>query len=386
MRLLIISNMRHYVDDGKVMGWGPTAKEIDYLASLFTEVVHIGCLHTGPPPRSMVAYEAPNIRLIPVPPAGGSTLRDKLDIVRLVPLYLRAILREVPRADVVHVRCPANISLLALLALSCLRRPTRRWVKYAGNWRPAGREAVSYTLQRWYLQRGLHRGVVTVNGEWPDQPKHVHSFLNPCVTQRELADAERETTLKQLSSPIELIFVGRVEEPKGAGRAVEVLAELRRQGCAARLHLVGEGPGRQEFEQLAHELGVQDAVVFHGPLPRPEISELYARCHVILLPSRCSEGWPKVLSEAMAYGAVPIAGAVSSIPQYLERFGVGAVCPPQDIGAYVEAVRRYAADPAGWKAQSRLAAQQAAAFTYERYLERVTSILCLERPGTGGRR
>src|SRR3712207_3692431 len=107
-----------------------------------------------------------------------------------MPHYTRTIWRELPQADVVHVRCPANISLIAIVLLAVVRYPRRRWVKYAGNWQSYPVEAWSYRFQRWWLSSGLHRGVVTVNGHWPGQPAHVYSFLNPCFTEAELAAAQ----------------------------------------------------------------------------------------------------------------------------------------------------------------------------------------------------
>ena len=185
MKLLIISNMSHYLDAGRVVGWGPTVQEIDHLANIFDEIRHIGFLHADPPPLNALPYSSPKVHLVPVPPAGGEKLSDKLKILNLIPLYLRTILQELPWADAVHVRCPANLPLMAVVLLSLVPFPKYRWVKYAGNWRPNGRESWSYTIQRWMLQKNLHRGVVTVNGRWPQQPAHIFSFLNPSLTEEE---------------------------------------------------------------------------------------------------------------------------------------------------------------------------------------------------------
>jgi glycosyltransferase involved in cell wall biosynthesis len=96
---------------------------------------------------------------------------------------------------------------------------------------------------------------------------------------------------------------------------------------------------------------------------------------VTLLPSDFSEGWPKVLSEGMAYGAVPIAGAVSSIPQVLADTGAGLALPPLDIGAYVEAIDALLQDPARWEEMSRKSLEAAHAFTYEVYMRRLFDML-----------
>lgn len=371
MKLLIISNMSHYLRDGLLVGWGPTVQEIDALGQLFVSITHIGCLHPEPAPSSALPYQAPNIRFVPLPPAGGHTLGAKLDILRKAPRYIRTILRELPQADVVQVRCPANISLIAIILLALVRRPRYRWVKYAGNWRPNGRESWSYTFQRWWLNKGLHRGVVTVNGRWPGQPRHVYSFLNPSLTREDIELGRHAAGDKVLNSPLQLLFVGRIEEAKGAGRVLQIAAGLQERGLDFHLHMLGDGPERPEFERLAKELKIEKRVFFHGWVPKTTLPEFYSRGHFIIFPSDASEGWPKVLSEAMAYGVVPIASNVSSIPQILADTGAGLALPPYDVEAYVRAVLEFVNHPDRWRSASCAGLKAAERFTYSAYLQAV---------------
>ena len=97
----------------------------------------------------------------------------------------------------------------------------------------------------------------------------------------------------------------------------------------------------------------------------------------MLFPSR-SEGWPKVLSEAMAFGVVPVASRVSSIPEYLLSFGIGTVADPNDIEGFVDGVLTYVNAPERWRRESPRAVTAAAEFTYSRYLTRVREMLVLE--------
>ena len=196
--------------------------------------LHLAPLYTGAAPESAIPYRSPAVRLRPVPPAGGEGALAKLGILVRFPAYLRSIMAELQRADVVQVRCPANIGLLALVVLSLVRSPQRRWAKYAGNWAPAGQEAWSYTLQRWWLSRGLHHGTVTVNGRWPGQPPHVYSFFNPCLTDEELAEAAAVAAGKELAVAPRLVFVGRLEKAKGVETALRRSAGSRSRGCRAR--------------------------------------------------------------------------------------------------------------------------------------------------------
>lgn len=378
MKLLIVSHTAHYRAGDTWLGWGPTVRELDHLAALFDEVVHVAPLHPGRPPGGAIPYRAANLRLRPVAPAGGPRFTDKLKILKQYPAYARVLWEEMRQADVVHVRCPANLSIVALALLTLRRHPEKRWLKYAGNWQPYEGEPWSYALQRWWLRTGRAGGVVTVNGAWPDQPAHVHSFLNPCLTEEELREGRSVAAEKQLGSPLRMLYVGRLERAKGVGRALKITGKLRQQGVAAVLDLVGDGPERAELEAQAEASGVRDGVTFHGWVPRGALDAFYARAHLLLFPSTCSEGWPKVLSEGMAYGVVPVAGRVSSIPQYLERFGTGGAYDPEDLDAFVRAAAWYASHPEVWKEQARQGVAAAASFGYPHYLEAVRRLLHLE--------
>lgn len=377
MKLTIVSHTSHYCKGNDLVGWGPTVREIDYLSELFDSVVHVAPVHTNPPPESAIAYSSPRVTVRPVPPAGGTSASAKLGVAAAGVKYVRAIRQELRNSDVVHIRCPANISLIACLLLSAARAPRLRWAKYAGNWRPEGREAWSYTFQRWWLNRGLHRGVVTVNGQWPGQPPHVYSFFNPCLTDQEVCEGRALGVNKSLSDPIRLLYVGGLVASKGVRRIIEILDRLQRAGISATLDLAGDGPERFLFKRLAADRGVGERITFHGWLPRPAIAPLYAHSHLLVFPSD-SEGWPKVLSEGMAYGVVPVASGVSCIPQYLEQCKTGRTLPPEDVDGFAEAITWYAQHPEEWKAESENAIQAAERFSYAQYLKAVRSLLHLE--------
>lgn len=374
MRLLIISNMAHYYRDGQLVGHGPTVREVSRLAELFESVTHIGCLHSEPAPDLALPYTNKAITFIPLQPMGGPTLSDKLAIIREVPKYLRAILQYLGSADVVHVRAPANIPLIALILLTLVRHPRRRWIKYAGNWKPRSKDALSYRFQRWWLRHDFARAVVTVNGRWDDSPPHIRSFLNPCLTEEERVEGQLCAEQKTLASPLRFVFVGRVEETKGVRVALETIALLIGEGIPAHFDIIGDGPERTRFEETAKDLNVSENVVFHGWKMRQEVNDFYRTAHFILFPSY-SEGWPKVLSEAMAYGVVPLASDVSSIPQYLAEFGTGRSLPAYHVQAFCDAIDEYIASPATWKEESRKSVHAARRFSYDAYLEAVQQML-----------
>lgn len=372
MKLLVISHTPHYLRENTCVGWGPTVREIDHLARIFEQVVHLAPLHPEAAPASSLPYTSERVRLRPVRSAGGNTVREKLHFFCMAGQYFHAIRQELQGADVVQVRCPAAISLMAIIMLSLIRAPKCRWVKYAGNWRPTDNEPWTYALQRWWLQKGLHRGVVTINGHWPEQPAHVFSFYNPSLSRAEVEQSQLSLG-KELSVPYQLLFVGAMETDKGVGRILQMAELLKARGIEFVLHLVGGGAGQPYWEDWSREHGLSSFVFFHGWLPRPALADFYARAHFLVFPS-VSEGWPKVLSEAMAYGVVPVAGAVSCIPQILAETGAGVAVPPLDIGSLLQALEAFLSQPERWKASSLASMAAAPLFTYEHYLKAVAGM------------
>ena len=277
-------------------------------------------------------------------------------------------------ADVVQVRAPANIALIAILILLARKTPKVRWVQVRRQLAAEGSGESSYTLQRWLLARNAHRGIVTINGVWPRQPAWIRTFYNPSLEQSEIERGRRVVDSKQLTTPLRMLFVGNLTVSKGAGRALEILREVQTRGVDAFLELIGDGDQRPHLEQVARDLGIEPKVRFWGWQDPGVVHEAYERAHVQLLPTS-SEGWPKVLSEGMAYGVVPLAGAVSSIPQYLTSFATGAALPPDDIQAFASAIEGYVSNSDRWRRESRNARDAAQLFSFEHYLRAVDTLI-----------
>jgi glycosyltransferase involved in cell wall biosynthesis len=366
MHLVVIGHTAHYLRSGQLVGWGPTVKEVNWLARAFDRITHVACFHPGPAPKSALPYETDTVRFVPVPPSGGRTLRDKLRVLACAPRYLTEIWKNVTEADVIHVRSPGSVALYAIFLLWRVKQKPR-WVKYAGNWMQTGVIPPSFAFQRWWLRKGLSRGPVTVNGRWPDQPNHVFSFDNPSMTLQDIQVARSTVVDKRLEQPLRFVFVGRTETVKGLGIALEVTKSILSHCRDIYLDVLGDGPERQMFERMSAQLGLTGRVTFHGWVPHDHVCDFLVRSHFILLASS-SEGWPKVLSEAMSYGVVPVASDVSAIPQILEETGAGVALPVRDVAGFTRAIVELIHDPTKWGEMSRAGMDAAPRFTYERYL------------------
>ncbi len=95
---------------------------------------------------------------------------------------------------------------------------------------------------------------------------------------------------------------------------------------------------------------------------------------MLLLPSRASEGWPKVLSEAMAFGAVPVASTVSSVPQVFAETGAGVAVPGTDAGDHAAAVLALLDDPERLATRRDAGLAAARRYTFGAYLADVDAL------------
>ena len=192
--------------------------------------------------------------------------------------------------------------------------------------------------------------------------------MNPCITDDELKTYSNSIKDKKLEPPYQLLFVGRLESAKGVGRILQIAAQLKQNGVEFELNLIGDGPERILFEKQALELAISNQVYFHGWLPRTSLSKYFMQSHFILLPSTASEGWPKVLSEGMAFGAVVLASNISSIPQVLLQTGAGMVIDPYNVESYTNAILNLVKQSEQWVEYSKNGINSSTLFSYNQYL------------------
>jgi len=141
-----------------------------------------------------------------------------------------------------------------------------------------------------------------------------------------------------------IVFVGSLEQLyKGPDVLLRALAMCWRQGLPAQLRLVGDGRYRAKLEQLAQRLGVGHAVEFLGTVaPGEPVYRELRRADLFVLPSR-TEGLPRALIEAMAFGLPCIATNVGGIPELLAPEDL---VTPGDVSGLAERIMSVLGSPA----------------------------------------
>jgi glycosyltransferase involved in cell wall biosynthesis len=114
-------------------------------------------------------------------------------------------------------------------------------------------------------------------------------------------------------------FVGRLVAVKDIPTLLRGFAEFHAQRAKSRLVIVGDGPLRRRLEDLAKELGVAEAVTFHGEASREDVYRILAGLDAAVISSK-SEGFCNAMVEAMFAGKAVVA---SDLPVLREVLGVG---------------------------------------------------------------
>ena len=139
-------------------------------------------------------------------------------------------------------------------------------------------------------------------GEDYMQTHHVHYIKNGVdVSKFHFDQSIREIYRKELglSNEFALFHAGRLTEVKNQRRILSIFADFLKQGVKTKLFIAGEGELKDELEDKAQNLHIDDKVIFLGK--RNDVNCLYQAMDVMLLPS-FHEGFPVTLTEAQAAG------------------------------------------------------------------------------------
>lgn len=351
------------------MGWGATITEINNLAQDFEEIYHVAFLHSGEPPSSSLPYTAKNIRFIALQPMGGKTFGKKLNILTHIPNVIKAVKNVLKKVDVFQLRAPTAMGIFLIPYLS-LFSDKKGWYKYAGNWVQPN-PPLSYALQKWMLKKQSRK--VTINGKWPDQPDNILSFENPCLTLEDRKNGQLAIDDKDFGTKYSYCFVGRMEDDKGVQIIIDAFKKLGDFNSIEAVYFVGDGKKLPQYKIECEAMGLP--AKFFGFLERDAVFDLYKKCHFILLPSR-SEGFPKVIGEAMNYGCIPIVSDVSCIAQYIDETN-GYLLNPINSNILIEVlVGSLLCDTKILKNKSLTCYKDSTNFTFIHYLRKIkTEIL-----------
>lgn len=124
-------------------------------------------------------------------------------------------------------------------------------------------------------------------------------------------DSPSSVLEKSSETGLEIIFVARNSSEKRPRLVFEIARICKEKGLKTNFTIIGNF--EEDYQMYA------DFVHFAGTIRNKDVlNRYYKKAHLILITS-IFEGFPMVLLEGMAYGAVPISTAVGEIPYYVSE-------------------------------------------------------------------
>lgn len=337
----IITHAIHKIKDGHVYAYEPYVREMNLWGKYVDEIIIIAPVAKEGITSIESVYQHPNIKVMSIPNFDITSVKNLFRALLVIPKICWMIYKVMKQIDHIHLRCPGNVGLLGCL-VQILFSSKQKTAKYAGNWDPNSKQPVSYKIQKWILSNTFltKNCKVLVYGNWENQSKNIIPFFTASYKKNEIEIVKT----KNLSSVIKFIYVGAFSVGKQPMLSVKVIEKLSKQGFNVQLNMYGNGDKFTEIHNYIKENSLQNIIVLYGNKPKIEVKQAFKESHFLLFISK-SEGWPKVVAEAMFWSCLPISSNVSCVNYMLGNGSRGSVLKPDaNIEDIIIEIKRYLND------------------------------------------
>jgi len=131
----------------------------------------------------------------------------------------------------------------------------------------------------------------------------VERFFEENIDSRKLNDLRKSLNLSKKDFVI--LFVGRLAEEKNVEFLIESEKRLNEKHKNIKLLIVGDGPDKEKYEDLAKSMGLEKDIIFTGKTAWDEIPNYYHLANVFATASK-TETQGLTVIEAMASNVVPL--------------------------------------------------------------------------------
>lgn len=131
----------------------------------------------------------------------------------------------------------------------------------------------------------------------------VERFYKENINQRDLNSLKK--TLRLNKKDFVILFVGRLAEEKNIEFLLESQKEINKKYKNIKLLIVGDGPDKEQYEELAKSLNIEKTTIFTGKTAWDEIP-FYYHCANVFATASKTETQGLTIIEAMASNVVPI--------------------------------------------------------------------------------
>jgi glycosyltransferase involved in cell wall biosynthesis len=113
-------------------------------------------------------------------------------------------------------------------------------------------------------------------------------------------------------------------------------------------------------------LNLEDKITFHGKVEHTQVIELMKKAHVFCFPTSASEGFPKVVMEALACGLPILTTKVSVLPKLIGN-GCGVLLDETTEKSVAEAIEKICLNPGEYQQMSVRAVAAAQQYSLENW-------------------
>jgi len=123
------------------------------------------------------------------------------------------------------------------------------------------------------------------------------------------------------------LYFGRLSHEKGIAILIRAMALVESD---IKLKIVGDGPNKQEYIELAKRLGVDNKIEFVGFLAGDELYQVVIDSQFTIMPSIVYENNPLAVIESMALGRAVVGAKIGGIPELVIHKQTGLCFRSQD--------------------------------------------------------
>jgi glycosyltransferase involved in cell wall biosynthesis len=373
MRLAVFSHKPCWSSQFSPSGYatdGGFAFQMQAISELFEATSLLVPCSVGGDNAGEIPITGHQVTVVPISQPIGSGWLRKL----AMPLWLLRnsllLARETRRADVIHTPIPGDIGTIGILLALLFRKPL--FVRHCGNW--FVQKTAAERFWKWLMESFAGgKNIMLVTGGAVEPPSQSNPNLE-WIFSTSLTEAELRACKppRREISPanIRLIIACRQEREKGTEVVIRSLPIIRQAFPNAVLEVLGDGRALPEFKALAETLGLSEQVRFHGKVNHETVIRRLQNADLFCYPTSASEGFPKVVLEALACGLPVITTRVSVLPQLLDT-GCGRLIEEATPEALARAVQACLEEPGQYQIMSERAISTASQYSLERWREEI---------------
>ncbi len=374
-KLLVVSHKPCWPSDDSSSGYatdGGFPFQMSFLSEIFDETaIMVPCSHPANRPGS-IAISGDRLRIVPLNMPRGAGLTRKLGLLYWLFRNIGPLIREINRADAVHTPIPGDVGTIGMLMAFLFRKPL--FVRYCGNWE--AQRTTAEHFWKWFMEKFAGgKNVMLATGGSDRAPSARNSTIR-WIFSTSLTRAEIESSCKRRSElPLHprLITICRIEKGKGVEVVLESLHLLLENFPGLTLDIVGSGSALNDLQLLARDLGLGDHVIFHGQVDHRKVIDLLKEADLFCFPTS-SEGFPKVVIEALACGLPVITTRVSVLPKLIET-GCGILLDEATPVSMANSVRKCLEDADLYRKMSDQAISTAQQYSLENWRDTIKEML-----------